>query len=276
MAHYRSIRDLDWPLLLNTLFICAVGILQIYSAAHDTVWYNAWWKQALYVIVGFVVMWMVARIDYHNLLEPGVHLLCSVSGRAGAGAHRRPTGLRIAAMDPLARLPLTNIGVRQNGDNIACSPIFDGVEDRSGGRPGSAEVGRAGAGAHAAGHQTAGFGHSAVLSSRSGNRNSARGVAMAVCGFDCGHPDAGSADGLVFRFEGLSEGSPGDFPRSRTGSARFRLPGDPVEDCGRSRRAVGQGSDAGDRKPNSVSSRFRIRILFFRRFPKSTDSSALA
>ena len=69
MARYRSIRDLDWPLLLNTLFICSVGILQIYSAAHDTVWYNAWWKQAVYVIVGFGVMWMVARIDYHNLLN---------------------------------------------------------------------------------------------------------------------------------------------------------------------------------------------------------------
>jgi rod shape determining protein RodA len=72
MARYRSVRDLDWPLLLNTLFICCVGILQIYSAAHDTVWYNAWWKQAVYVIVGFGVMWMVARIDYHNLLNRAV------------------------------------------------------------------------------------------------------------------------------------------------------------------------------------------------------------
>jgi len=69
MTRYRSIRDLDWPLVIITLVICGMGVLQIYSAAHDTVWNDAWWKQALYVMVGLGVMWMVARIDYHALLN---------------------------------------------------------------------------------------------------------------------------------------------------------------------------------------------------------------
>ncbi len=35
---YKSIRDIDWPLLLITLAISAVGILQIYSATHENKW----------------------------------------------------------------------------------------------------------------------------------------------------------------------------------------------------------------------------------------------
>jgi rod shape determining protein RodA len=69
MAQYRSIRDLDWLLLITTLVICGMGVLQIFSAAHDTVWDDAWWKQVLYVVVGLGVMWIVARIDYHTLLS---------------------------------------------------------------------------------------------------------------------------------------------------------------------------------------------------------------
>ncbi|MFN3322361.1 MAG: rod shape-determining protein RodA [Bryobacteraceae bacterium] len=69
MAYYRSIRDLDWPLLLITLAISAMGILQIYSATHDTpAWRDAWWKQILFVSAGLVAMWVVTQIDYHTLM----------------------------------------------------------------------------------------------------------------------------------------------------------------------------------------------------------------
>ena len=47
MARYRSFRDLDWPLLIIALIICALGVLQIYSATHDTKWHDAWWKQVV-------------------------------------------------------------------------------------------------------------------------------------------------------------------------------------------------------------------------------------
>ena len=68
MAKYRSFRDLDWPLLVISLVICAMGVLQIYSATHDTVWADAWWKQALWVLAGLFLLWIAASIDYHTLL----------------------------------------------------------------------------------------------------------------------------------------------------------------------------------------------------------------
>ncbi|HOL71119.1 MAG TPA: rod shape-determining protein RodA [Bryobacteraceae bacterium] len=69
MSTYRSVRDLDWTLLIITLLICGLGILQIYSATRDTRWEDAWWKQIIWVAGGLVVMWIVSQIDYHSLLS---------------------------------------------------------------------------------------------------------------------------------------------------------------------------------------------------------------
>jgi rod shape determining protein RodA len=68
MSRYRSFRDLDWSLLVITLIICSLGILQIYSATHDTKWSDAWWKQGLWVLVAVGMMWIASSIDYHTLL----------------------------------------------------------------------------------------------------------------------------------------------------------------------------------------------------------------
>ncbi len=68
MTSYRSVRDLDWPLLIITLLICGMGVLQIYSATRETVWEDAWWKQMIWVGVGLLIMWIVSQIDYHSLL----------------------------------------------------------------------------------------------------------------------------------------------------------------------------------------------------------------
>lgn len=68
MSGYRSFRDLDWTLMVITIALCALGILQIYSATHDTIWRNAWWKQVLYIAIGFVLLWITTQIDYHTLL----------------------------------------------------------------------------------------------------------------------------------------------------------------------------------------------------------------
>ena len=69
MARYRSFRDLDWPLLVFTLSICGLGILQIFSATRGTEWNDAWWKQVIWVLLGLLVMWVVASVDYHDLLD---------------------------------------------------------------------------------------------------------------------------------------------------------------------------------------------------------------
>jgi rod shape determining protein RodA len=68
MARYRSFRDVDWPLMIITLIICALGVLQIYSATHDTRWHDAWWKQLIWIVVAMGLMWVVTSIDYHTLL----------------------------------------------------------------------------------------------------------------------------------------------------------------------------------------------------------------
>jgi rod shape determining protein RodA len=63
-----SIRDLDWLMVITSLFISAMGVLQIYSATRDTLWRDAWWKQIVFVTAGLVLMWLIAVVDYHSLM----------------------------------------------------------------------------------------------------------------------------------------------------------------------------------------------------------------
>ena len=68
MGRYRRFRDTDWSLLIVSLLICALGVLQIYSATRDTRWQDAWWKQLIWIGVALGLMWVVTSIDYHTLL----------------------------------------------------------------------------------------------------------------------------------------------------------------------------------------------------------------
>src|ERR1700722_20204787 len=68
VARHRSFRDLDGWLLLLSLVICALGVLQIYSATHDTKWHNAWWKQLLWIVIGLGLMYLISSVVYHTLL----------------------------------------------------------------------------------------------------------------------------------------------------------------------------------------------------------------
>jgi rod shape determining protein RodA len=79
MARYRSFRDFDWPLLVMALVISALGVLQIYSATHDTkMWHDMWWRQVLWIAIGLGLMWLITAVDYHTLLAQ-VPLIYSVS-----------------------------------------------------------------------------------------------------------------------------------------------------------------------------------------------------
>jgi rod shape determining protein RodA len=69
MTRYLSPRDIDWPLLLISMVICAVGVVQIYSATLDTGLRNEWWKQIVYIGGGLILMWIILNIDYHTLLH---------------------------------------------------------------------------------------------------------------------------------------------------------------------------------------------------------------
>ncbi len=62
-------RDIDWTMLLIALLICAIGILQIFSATIGSIWQDAWWKQIVYVLGGLILMWITMHIDYHALMN---------------------------------------------------------------------------------------------------------------------------------------------------------------------------------------------------------------
>jgi rod shape determining protein RodA len=69
MARYRSARDLDWPLVALALILCAIGVVQIFSATYESEFSNAWWKQLVWVGLGLLAMWIFASLDYHHLLD---------------------------------------------------------------------------------------------------------------------------------------------------------------------------------------------------------------
>jgi rod shape determining protein RodA len=68
MPFYRMLRDLDWVMMGITLAISLVGVLQIYSATHETVLRDLWWKQLVWVFIGIVLVWLMSVVDYHGLL----------------------------------------------------------------------------------------------------------------------------------------------------------------------------------------------------------------
>jgi len=69
MARNLSVRDIDWTLLTIVLLICAVGVLQIFSATISTGFHSAWWRQIIYVFGGLLLMWLILASDYHTLLH---------------------------------------------------------------------------------------------------------------------------------------------------------------------------------------------------------------
>jgi rod shape determining protein RodA len=69
MSGYLNVRDIDWGMLVIVLVICALGVMQIFSAAHGTPWQDAWWKQIVWVGAGLLLMWVASAIDYHSLMQ---------------------------------------------------------------------------------------------------------------------------------------------------------------------------------------------------------------
>lgn len=68
MSRYLSFRDYDWAMIAIALLLSALGVLQIYSATHDTKFEDAWWKQIVFTVAGLGLFWLVSKIDYHSLM----------------------------------------------------------------------------------------------------------------------------------------------------------------------------------------------------------------
>jgi len=71
MARYVRFRDFDWVLLGFILLICALGVVEIYSATRNTKFEDAQLhvKQIYWIIGGMVVMFIVSLVNYQAILD---------------------------------------------------------------------------------------------------------------------------------------------------------------------------------------------------------------
>lgn len=80
MARYVRFRDFDWVLLIFVLLICALGIVEIYSATRNTKFddANLQVKQIYWIIGGLILMFLVSLVNYQTVLEQ-VHWMYGAS-----------------------------------------------------------------------------------------------------------------------------------------------------------------------------------------------------
>lgn len=78
MRRYVSFRDFDWTLLLFVLLICAVGVMQIYSATLNTKFAGAHIKQVYWILGGLLAMFAMSRVNYQTLVD-NVHWFYGVA-----------------------------------------------------------------------------------------------------------------------------------------------------------------------------------------------------
>ncbi len=123
MPLYRTLRDLDWPLVIVSLAICALGVLQIYSATLTTKWEDAWWKQIVWVASGVVMMWVVSVIDYHFLLGRVFYLYAAAVALLDYHGIRGKQGIRIHALDQSWRLHASDFRIRENCSGSSGGPL---------------------------------------------------------------------------------------------------------------------------------------------------------
>lgn len=73
-------REYDWWLLAILLAICTLGVLEIYSATHDSGLAGMHLKQLRWLAFGFVLMFVLSRIDYHLILDQALilYIICII------------------------------------------------------------------------------------------------------------------------------------------------------------------------------------------------------
>jgi rod shape determining protein RodA len=69
MPKGTSIQDYDWWLLAIALAICGVGVLEIWSATHASHLVGMHTHQVEWIGLGFLLMLLLSRVDYHSILE---------------------------------------------------------------------------------------------------------------------------------------------------------------------------------------------------------------
>ena len=97
MRRFMSFRDFDWGLLGMVLALCTISVFEIYSATLRTRFSGFHNRQVVFIVVGMILMFILAKIDYHRLLDwaPWAYGVCIVSllavklvGHKALGARR--------------------------------------------------------------------------------------------------------------------------------------------------------------------------------------------
>ena len=69
MRRMLSFRDFDWMLLLAVLALSAISLAEIYSTTMHTRFASFEHKQMMFIGAGLVGMFILAKVDYHRLLD---------------------------------------------------------------------------------------------------------------------------------------------------------------------------------------------------------------
>jgi len=68
VSRYVSFRDFDWVLLVLVLIICALGVVEIYSATIGTKFVGVHIKQVYWILGGVALMFAISLFNYQALL----------------------------------------------------------------------------------------------------------------------------------------------------------------------------------------------------------------
>jgi rod shape determining protein RodA len=68
LSRYVSFRDFDWVLLALVLIICALGVVEIYSATLGTKFAGVQIKQVYWILAGVGIMFLVSVVNYQALI----------------------------------------------------------------------------------------------------------------------------------------------------------------------------------------------------------------
>jgi rod shape determining protein RodA len=69
LRRFLSFRDFDWWLLCLVLILGVVSVLEIYSTTVHTRFASFESKQILFIVAGIICMFILAKIDYHRLID---------------------------------------------------------------------------------------------------------------------------------------------------------------------------------------------------------------
>ncbi len=125
MSRYVSFRDFDWVLLVLILLICALGVVEIYSATLGTKFVGVHIKQMYWVLGGVALMFIVSLFNYHALLArvPLFYIISIASLVAVKLFGQKYLGARRWIQVPGHR-PLSAIGMGEAGAHSGDGEVF--------------------------------------------------------------------------------------------------------------------------------------------------------